>query len=406
MLELKATPSARVKPRPGLPFVLMRGGTSKGVFLRADHVPVDRNALSALLLDLFGSPDRRQIDGLGGADKLTSKAAVMGAPTRPDADIDYLFAQVGTEAAEVDYRLNCGNLTAAAAVYAIEEGWVEAVSPVTRVRVHNVNTACVILADVPVNDDGSVPWQGGLHIDGVPGQGSPIVLDFAAAAGPVTGRLLPLGSARSRLSVPGWGEVEVTVVDGANLVVFVEASALGLQGDETPERIDGDRGLVDRIDALRAVVAEATGLGDHWRARRTPSSPFCVLVAPPWSYRALGSGEAIDASAFDLLVRQYSTGATSKALAATVASVTGIAARIPGSVVHQALGEGAHDRASHALGHPCGLLHVEAALQPHAAGAAGPLPRVARIERTARRLAEGRACLKGMHPGTAMEARA
>lgn len=164
--------------RDDLPFVLMRGGTSKGIFLRAEDVPTDRARLTAVLLDLFGSPDRRQIDGLGGADKLTSKAAIIGPPVREGTDVTYLFGQVGTVRAEVDYNLNCGNLTAAVGVYAIEEGLVAPVEGTTVVRVHNVNTDKVIGVEVPVQG-GKPVWRGDLAIGGVPGTGAPISLDFS-----------------------------------------------------------------------------------------------------------------------------------------------------------------------------------------------------------------------------------
>lgn len=378
------------RPR-GLPFVLMRGGTSKGVFLHARDVPHDRDALSAVLLDLMGSPDRRQIDGLGGADKLTSKAAVMGPASHPQADVDYLFGQVGTSAAEVDYRLNCGNLTAAAAVFAIEEGLVDAPAEgIATVRVHNVNTARVITAEVPMRA-GRPPWQGELRIDGVPGSGSPIALDFAQAIGPVSGRLLPFGEARTALAVDGLGTVEVTVVDGANLVVYIAAASLGLQGHETPERIDADAALVRRLNAIRATVAQRLGLADYWASRQAPSSPFSVVVAPPADSQRYGTGEVLAAHEIDLLARQYSTGATSKAMAATVASVTGVAARLPGSVVHAALRPAAHDRLALRIGHPSGAIVVEAAM---AREGGEPRPAQARIYRTARRIAEGRVFLR------------
>src|SRR5690606_14542034 len=133
-----------MRSHAGTPFVLMRGGTSKGVFLHERDVPQDRAALTSFLLDIFGAPDKRQIDGLGGADKLTSKAAIIGTPIRPDSDVTYLFGQVGIQAAEVDFNLNCGNLTAAVGVYAIEEGLVDGTEGQTSVRVHNLNTDRVI----------------------------------------------------------------------------------------------------------------------------------------------------------------------------------------------------------------------------------------------------------------------
>jgi 2-methylaconitate cis-trans-isomerase PrpF len=380
-----------MKKHKALPFVLMRGGTSKGVFLRAEDVPQDRKELVPLLLDLFGSPDRRQIDGLGGADKLTSKVAIIGKPTMPGSDLTYLFGQVGIQAPEVDFNLNCGNLTAAVGMYAIQEGLVEAVDGITTVRIHNVNTGKIIYADVPVSD-GEPLVEGELAIGGVPGTGAPIALDFSRATGALTGKLLPLGAPAVALEVPGYGAIEVSVVDGANLVVFVAAESLGMSGTETPAEIDGNAELTAKIDAIRKQVAHRVGLGAYWDSRAAPSSPMCVVVQRPRTYTAYSTGTEIRAESIDLLCRQYSTGATSKALAATVTSCTGVACRIAGTIPSRFLSQRAASRELIEIGHPSGIIGVEASAE---AGADGYRVRSARILRTARRIAEGKVYLKG-----------
>ena len=375
-----------------LPFVLMRGGTSKGVFLDGKNLPQDRVALSALLLDVMGSPDRRQIDGLGGADKLTSKVAIISPSERQDADIDYLFAQVGIQEPEVDFQINCGNLTAAAAVYAIEQGLVAGVGHgLCRVRIHNVNTQRVILADVPMRD-GRPEASGDFQIDGVPGTGAPIALDFAQAFGVVTGELLPFGSPTSILQVSGLGAIDVSVVDGANLVVFVAARSVGMQGTESPREIDGDAQLVGKLNAIRREVAYRLGMKAYWDSRVMPSTPFCVVVSPSVTYQNFATGQHVHAADVDLVCRQFSTGATSKAMAATVASCTGLAARIPGTVVQQVLAPRALSKIAVDIGHPSGVISVESQLLTDAAGS--HRPQSARIFRTARRLADGTVYLK------------
>lgn len=377
-----------------VPFVLMRGGTSKGIFLRNEHVPSDRDALVPLLLDLFGSPDRRQIDGLGGADKLTSKVAIMGKPTLEGCDVDYLFGQVGIQAPEVDFKLNCGNLTAAVGMYAIQEGLVAPVEGTTQVRIHNVNTGKIITAHVPVRD-GEPLVEGELAIGGVPGTGAPIELDFSQVVGAITGSLLPLGAAAVMLDVPGHGSFEVSVVDGANLVVFVAADALGMRGTETPDEIDGNAALTATINAIRREVAHRVGMGTYWDSRATPSNPMCVVVQHPRTYKTFSTGTEIDENAIDLLCRQYSTGATSKAMAATVTSCTGIASRLPGSIPARHLAAAASQRELIRIGHPSGIIHVESAVEADSANAQGFRVQKASIARTARRLAEGTAYLKG-----------
>jgi 2-methylaconitate cis-trans-isomerase PrpF len=373
-----------------LPFTLMRGGTSKGVFLREHDVPSDREKLVPLILDLFGSPDRRQIDGMGGADKLTSKVAIIGKPVRAETDLTYLFGQVGVSAAEVDFKPNCGNLTSAVAVYAIQEGIVPAVEGTTRVRIHNINTDKVIHADVQVRD-GSPLVEGDLAIGGVPGTGAPISLDFSRAAGAATGKLLPLGAAVTRLEVPGHGSVDISVVDCANLVVFAAAEAMGMTGTETPAEIDENKALVAKINAIRKEVAHRIGLGDYWDSRVAPALPFFVAVRKPMSYQTFTTGAKIDAESIDLVCRAYATGSTSQALAVTATACTGAACRIEGSIPFQNLGERAFTRELIEIGHPSGVIGVAARVD---AQGDQLTVRVAKIFRTARRLADGHVYLK------------
>lgn len=376
-----------------LPFVLMRGGTSKGVFLRAQDVPADREQLTPILLDLFGSPDRRQIDGLGGADKLTSKAAVIGPPVREGTDVTYLFGQVGTVRAEVDYNLNCGNLTAAVGLYAVQEGLVAPAEGITVVRVHNLNTDRIVRVEVPVFG-GQAQWRGDLAIGGVPGTGAAISLDFAQAVGAITGRLLPTGRPSDLLDVPGMGPVEVSVVDGANLAVYVHAAALGMSGIESPDEIDADADLRRRMDAIRQAVAYRCGLRAYWDARLAPSTPMLIVLSAPADYRTCTQGDLVAAAGLDLVVRQYASGSASKTLAGTLTATTGIACRLPGSLPQRLLGD-AHGPSACTLsfGHPSGVIHVEVDVDAPA-GEPVVVRRLA-IQRTARRLAEGKAFLKG-----------
>lgn len=378
--------------RDDLPFVLMRGGTSKGVFLRAEDVPTDRAQLTRVLLDLFGSPDRRQIDGLGGADKLTSKAAIIGRPVRDGTDVTYLFGQVGTVRAEVDYNLNCGNLTAAVGVYAIQEGLVAAVEGTTVVRVHNVNTDRVIRVEVPVQG-GKPVWRGDFQIGGVPGTGAPISLDFSQAVGAITGRLLPTGSVCEVMDVPGVGPIEVSVVDGANMAIYVPHSALGMSGIEAPEEIDADADLKARMDAIRKTVAYRCGLREYWDARQAPSTPMLIVLSPPKEYRTCTQGDLVDADDIDLVVRQYASGSASKTLAGTLTATTGIACRMAGTLPHRLLtATRGNPKRPLAFGHPSGVIYVEA----EANACTGQTPDIRRlaVQRTARRLAEGRAYLR------------
>ena len=170
--------------------VIHRGGTSKGIFIKENELPRDPAQRDRVIRGIFGTPDIREIDGLGGADVLTSKLAIIGPPTREDADVDYTFAQVSFDTDLVDYGGNCGNISAAVGPFAIDEGMVPITEPVTRVRIHQVNTNCILVADVPVKD-GKAQVMGDCKLDGVPGTGARIMLDFGDTAGSTTGKILP-----------------------------------------------------------------------------------------------------------------------------------------------------------------------------------------------------------------------
>ncbi len=241
----------------GIAFVLMRGGTSKCVCLRADAVPRERGQLDPVLLSIMGSPDPRQLNGLGGATSTTSRVCIVGPSQRDDADVDYTFAQVSVADALVDYKGNCGNCSSAVGPFAIDEGMVTYTEGETVVRIHNTNTKKLIVARVPVAG-GEAAVAGDFELPGVPGRGARIALDFLEPGGAGTGRLLPTGRARD--VVEG---VAASLVDATNPVVFVRARDLGLSGTERPEAVDADRLFgymldTDKVSVIQNGVAMAT----------------------------------------------------------------------------------------------------------------------------------------------------
>jgi hypothetical protein len=359
-------------------FVLMRGGTSKAVFLRDADLPGDRDARDRVVLALFGSPDPRQVDGLGGADILTSKLAIIGPPSRPDADLDYTFAQVSISEPVVDYDINCGNISAAVGVYAVDEGIVAPQGSPTRVRIHNTNTGSVFVAEVPV-EGGEAAIEGDLAIDGVPGTGAPILLDYAETVGGATGRLLPTGSPSDVLDVPGRGDVRASIVDIGNLSVFFPAAALGLRGTEGPAELDTDR--LSAFDAVKDAAARRAGLAEGGLV------PVPVAVSGPAEYAAYGTGELVASGDVSLVARVVGgrPPAAHKAFPGTVGVATAVAALLPGTVVAEvAVPRGRN--APVAIGHPSGVLPVWSRVR-----VAGDeiLVEQAAYPRTARRLAEG-----------------
>jgi 4-oxalomesaconate tautomerase len=251
----------------GVRCMLMRGGTSKGAYFLAEDLPQDPAERDDLLLRIMGSPDARQIDGIGGAHPLTSKVAVISPSARADADVDYLFLQVGVETAMVSDRQNCGNLLAGVGPFAVERGLVSAAP----VRIHMVNSGSVATARFP-GADGVVDYDGDVAIAGVPGTAAPVILDFAGTEGSATGALLPTGHVTDVL-----GGITVTCIDNGMPVVVVAAAALGRTGYETVAELEADSELGHRVQALRLAAGPLMGLGDV----SATSVPKVSLIAPP-----------------------------------------------------------------------------------------------------------------------------
>jgi 4-oxalomesaconate tautomerase len=256
---------------PGIRATLIRGGTSKGLYVLANDLPVDAGERDALLLRLMGSPDTRQIDGLGGAHPLTSKVAIVSRATDGLADIDFLFAQVGIDRAQVDTTPNCGNILAGVGPFAIERGLVPAAHPQTRVRVRTLNTGT--LAELLIRTPGrAVAYHGDTRIDGVPGTAAPIAIDFLDAAGSVCGALLPTGHPVDRVA-----GVDVTLIDNGMPVIVLAAAAVGRTGHEPRELLDQDRELKARLEEIRLATGPLMNLGDV----SGKVVPKIALVAPP-----------------------------------------------------------------------------------------------------------------------------
>jgi hypothetical protein len=368
--------------------VFVRGGTSRALVFHRRDLPGDRAAWDPVFLAALGSPDPngRQLDGLGGGISSLSKVAVIGPPTRADADVDYTFGQVEVTRAAVDYRGNCGNISSAIGPFAIDEGLVSAREPVTVVRIHNTNTGKLIHSHVPV-EAGHALVAGDFVLDGVPGTGARIALDFVDPGGAVTGRLLPTGHAQDTLDVPGLGAVTASLVDATNPMVFVRAKDLGLDGTERPDDLDGRAGLTARLEAIRAAGAVRMGVTRtaEEATRSSTAVPKIALVSPPAAYRTLACA-AVEPHAVDLVARMVSMGKAHRAFALTGAMCLAVAARIPGTVVQEAasLAGAAGDVR---LGHASGVLPVAAAVTPGPDG--GPVAQTVTVYRTARRLMEG-----------------
>lgn len=257
--------------------IWMRGGTSKGGYFLAEDLPQDIAERDAFLLRVMGSPDPRQIDGMGGADPLTSKVAVASRSRRPDADVNYLFLQVFVDQAIVTHAQNCGNILAGVGPFAIERGLVEPQGDVTDVRIFMENTAQVAVATVST-PGGRVTYAGDARIDGVPGTSAPVPIAFSDTAGSSCGALLPTGNAVD--VVEG---VEATLIDNGMPCVVMRASDLGVTGYETPEELEANQSLRQRLEAIRLAAGPLMNLGDVTAL----SVPKMTMVAAPASGGAI-----------------------------------------------------------------------------------------------------------------------
>ena len=344
------------------PAVFARGGTSKALIFHLADLPSDRSEWDALFLSAIGSPDPygRQLNGMGGGVSSLSKVCVVGPPSRPDADIDYTFAQVQVKDAKVDYSGNCGNMSSAMGPFAVDEGLISAGDGETVVRIHNTNTRKVIRATFSVHGGKSVV-AGDLVIPGVSGSGAPVRLDFLDPGGASTGQLLPTGHASDMLVVPGVGPCEVSMVDAANACVFIDAATLGLTGAELPEELDARPDVLDKLDAIRLAASLAMGIStslDEARAKRL--IPLIAMLAAPCETRTL-SGETIPADSVDLVVRMMSNGQPHRALPLTGSLCTAVASQIEGSLPHRFTRR--IRTGSLRLGMPSGVILVDAEVE-------------------------------------------
>ncbi len=320
-----------------IPCAVMRGGTSKGLYFLASDLPADEATRNAVLLAAMGSPDDRQIDGMGGAHPLTSKVAIVSPSSRPDADVDYLFVQVVVNKAEVSTAQNCGNILAGVAPFSIETGLVAIAGETTDVRIHMVNTGAVAVARVET-PNGVVNYSGSARIDGVPGTSAPIPTDFLDIAGSSCGALLPTGNAVDEVQ-----GVKVTCIDNGMPVVVLDAADFGLSGNESPAEMEANADLKARIEAIRLEIGHKMNLGDV----SNKTVPKMSLVSP-----ALAGGL--------INTRTFIPHRVHEAIGVLGSVSVATACAVPGSVAQRVTGNAVQDGV-HMMDveHPTGFFSVE-----------------------------------------------
>jgi len=357
-------------PQRRIAATYLRGGTSKGVFFKLDDLPDEARvagaARDALLLRVIGSPDPygKQIDGMGGATSSTSKAVIVAASARADHDVDYLFGQVAIDKPFVDWSGNCGNLSAAVGPFAIAAGLVDPArvphDGVAVVRIWQANIGKTILAHVPMTA-GQVQETGGFELDGVTFPAAEVQLEFmdpAAEEEGGGGAMFPTGNLVDELDVPGVGVLRATLINAGIPTIFVEAGALGYDGTELQDAINGDPRALAVFETIRAHGALRMGLiASIDEAGKRQHTPKVAFVAKAAGYVS-SSGRQVAAGEIDLLVRALSMGKLHHAMMGTAAVAIGTAAAIPGTLVNLAAGGG--ERSAVRFGHPSGTLRVGA----------------------------------------------
>lgn len=369
-----------------IPCVIQRGGTSKGIYIHMKDLPPDQEQRDKLILAVFGSPDIRQIDGLGGADPLTSKCAMIAPSQRPDADVDYTMAQVGIGDALIDYSGNCGNISSGVGPFAIDEGLVEVQEPETVVRIYNTNTKRILKAYVST-ENGKSKYTGDYAIDGVPGTGSRILLDYSATGGTLKGKLLPTGNPVDTIFVPGIGEIKISVVDAGNPTFFLRPEVLGFKGIERP---DDDRVLksLEKIELIRGTVSELLGLASEATKARTesPTLPMIAFVSEAADYVSFTDNSPVKKEEIDFVSRLFFMQSMHKTYPGTGTVCTGVAARIEGTIVQKVCTPGAREAKTARIGHPSGIISLEVDVENRPEG---PQLKMAAFGRTSRRIMEG-----------------
>jgi len=358
-----------------IPCTIMRTGTSKGVFFKYEDMPKDREKWDAFLLDVMGSPDARQIDGLGGANALTSKVAIIKKADNKDYDVEYTFAQVSLTDNLVDFKGNCGNISSGVGPFAINEGLLEITSPITEVRILNTNTNKIIGAEVEI-ENGEAKVEGDTFIPGAPNSGSKIFLSFYDSEGSVTGKLLPTGNVVDRIKT-SIGDINISIVDSANPLVFMNAKDIGLKGTELPDDYTDEN--LKLIEEIRSIAAEMCGFASKEEAtKKSPAVPKSTVIAESADYEDL-SGQKRNKEDMDVIVRMMSMQKPHKALAITGSVCITAAASIEGTLVNKLI-KNKSDKIT--IAHPGGVMETVAKVTN------GKIDCV-KVVRTARRIMKG-----------------
>lgn len=361
-------------PTISIPATFMRGGTSKALMIKAEHLPADKSQWTDLLCSAMGSPDEfgRQLNGMGGGVSSVSKVCVVAKSERADADIDFTFVQVMVHERALDMSGNCGNMLSAVGPFAVDEGLVNVEGDEAFVRIYNTNTKKIMHSRFSVKDGQSV-YEGDLQIPGVSGTGAPVRLDFIDPAGATTGNFLPTGSVIDTLTLADGTQIKASLFDVANACVIIRASDVGLTGYEQPEELEARKDVLVKLSEIRIAGSLAMGISQtREEAMSKGQIPFIAF---------LSEAKTKD---LDFNARVISAGQPHKALPLTITLCLAVAAKTKGSVAFEMMSSHGHEQVR--IGMPSGVLTAGAVIEEKM-GATKPLSGA--FFRTARKLFKG-----------------
>ena len=370
--------------------VFMRGGTSKGCLFKKEDLPADRAEWDDIFLQVMGSPDPKQIDGMGGTVSSNNKIVIIWKSEEPDVDIEYLVGQVIVGKRQVDYKSNCGNMTAAVPAFCVEEGMVDIKEPVTTVRMLNKNTDKYINVDVPIDPEThTFANEGDCEIAGVDGTAAELRVDFLNPAGSKTGKLLPTGNVVDVLDIPGFGKIESTIIDVSNPIVLVKAEDIGMKGTELPDQINNNKEVMELLEKIRGTACVMMGFAKDLKEAtdNQPGVPKVGFVTNPKGYFDIEDKEVAE-DKMDVCARVISVFKCHKAIPLTAASSVSTAAFLEGTIVNKIVAA-KDDRKTVRIGHPSGVMTMVPTVVKEGRNPADyKIPGVA-VQRTARRIMDG-----------------
>lgn len=369
--------------------VFMRGGTSKGCIFHKEDLPDDRSQWDSIFLQAMGDPDPKQIDGMGGTVSSNNKIVIVWKSEEPNVDVEYLVGQVIVGKSQVDYKSNCGNMTAAVAPYAVEEGMLPVVEPITTVRMLNKNTDKYINVTVPIDPEThSFAQNGECEIAGVDGTAAELKVNFLNPAGSKTGKLLPTGKTLDVLDIPGYGKIEATILDVSNPLVIVRAEDINMKGTELPDEVNQNKEACALLEKIRGAAACIMGFAKDLKdaTENSPAVPKVGFFTTPVSYTDI-EGKSVKAGSMDICARVISVFKCHKACPLTSASAISVASKLEGSIIQKTLGM--NDKETVRIGHPSGVMTMVPTIVKHGDDMSQTeVPGVA-VQRTARRIMEG-----------------